>query len=74
MRGPQHGDEDSMTPNDERPKKFPFADRYEREFVEVACPICGTRRIICLPEESLPKCEICRKEMIIKEILTEGKY
>ena len=63
-----------MHPKNEPPKKSPFGGRYDREFVEVACPICGTRKIICLPEESIPKCEICRREMILKEVLTEGKY
>lgn len=61
---------------DESRKKpaIPFADRYKREFVEVACPVCDQRKIICLPEESLPRCEFCKVEMVIKEILTEGKY
>ena len=52
----------------------PFSARYNREFVEVACPICKRSKIICLPEESIPKCEYCQKEMIFKEVLTEGKY
>lgn len=51
-----------------------FSDRYKREFVEVACPICDQRKIICVPEESIPICEFCKVEMVIKEILTEGKY
>lgn len=62
-------------PSDAKPKtKNPFAGRYDREFVEVACPICKQRKIICLPEESIPKCEFCHVEMIFKEVLTEGKY
>lgn len=52
----------------------PFAGRYAREFVEVACPICNQRKIISLPEEPLPKCEFCHVDMVIKEVLTEGKY
>lgn len=56
------------------PPKHIFADRYKREFIEVACPVCDQRRIISLPEESLPKCEYCRVDMVIKEVLTEGKY
>lgn len=51
-----------------------LSGRYRREFVEVACPVCDQRRIICLPEESIPRCEFCKVEMVIKEILTEGKY
>ncbi len=51
-----------------------LTDRYRREFVEVVCPICRQSRIICLPEESMPRCEICKRDMVIKEVLTEGKY
>ncbi|MBZ4648927.1 MAG: hypothetical protein JG760_1178 [Desulfomicrobiaceae bacterium] len=49
-------------------------DRYSREFVEVVCPKCRQTRIICLPEEPMPQCEICKVTMVIKEVLTEGKY
>ncbi len=63
-----------MSDNSPLPKKFPFSDRYDREFIEVACPICDSRKIICLPEEPMPKCDVCRIEMVIKEVLTEGKY
>ncbi len=56
------------------PKIRPLADRYQRAFVEVACPVCDQRKIICLPEETIPKCDVCKVEMIIKEVLTEGKY
>lgn len=61
----------------EQPKKKQsglFGDRYRREFIEVACPMCDQRKIICVPEESIPTCEFCKIEMVIKEILTEGKY
>lgn len=49
-------------------------DRYKREFIEVVCPICRITKIIAVPEETIPNCEKCRKPMVIKEILTEGKY
>jgi hypothetical protein len=52
----------------------PLAERYKHEFVEVACPICDQRKIICVPDEPIPNCEFCRVPMIIKEVLTEGKY
>lgn len=51
-----------------------ITDRYKREFIEVYCPTCQVSKIICVPEEPMPLCDICRKNMIIKEILTEGKY
>jgi len=56
------------------PPRPPLSGRYAREFVEVACPVCDQRKIISLPEETIPKCEYCRVEMVIKEVLTEGKY
>lgn len=64
---------------DERRRSGPHGDgplkgRYKRDFVEVVCPRCRTTRIIVVPEESMPRCENCRVEMLIKEVLTEGKY
>lgn len=55
-------------------KESPLKDRYRRGFVEVACPQCRQSRIIVIPDEPMPRCEICKREMIIKEVLTEGKY
>lgn len=62
---------------EETPKAPPrhiLSDRYKREFIEVACPICDQRKIICVPEEVIPRCEFCKVEMFFKEVLTEGKY
>ncbi len=60
---------------EQKPKKDGlFSGRYSREFVEFACPICNQRKIVCLPEESMPKCDYCKVDMVLKEILTEGKY
>lgn len=56
------------------PQSTLFSDRYRREFLEVGCPICNQRKIICVPEESIPRCEFCKVEMVLKEVLTEGKY
>jgi ribosomal protein S27E len=60
--------------NQEKQQNTLLADRYRHEFVEVACPICDQRKIICVPDEPVPNCEFCRVPMIIKEVLTEGKY
>ncbi|WP_167331679.1 hypothetical protein [Desulfogranum mediterraneum] len=49
-------------------------DRYKREAVEVHCVQCKRSQIIYLPEEEIPLCPLCRKRMVIKENLTEGKY
>ncbi len=59
---------------EKKPKENPLSDRYKREFVEFYCPDCRVSKIVCLPEEANPSCDNCRKAMIIKEILTEGKY
>jgi ribosomal protein S27E len=56
------------------PSENIFADRYKREFIEVACPLCDKRKIVCLPDESIPRCEFCKVDMVFKEVLTEGKY
>ena len=56
------------------PQRNILSDRYQREFIEVGCPICNQRKIICVPEESIPRCEFCKVEMVLKEVLTEGKY
>lgn len=63
-----------MAENPKPPAGNIFSDRYRHEFVEVACPICNQRKIISVPDESIPKCEFCKVEMILKEVLTEGKY
>ena len=63
-----------MEKKPKQPSQNMFTERYKREFVEVACPVCDQRKIICLPEEQIPKCEFCHVDMILKEILTEGKY
>ncbi|GFM37279.1 hypothetical protein DSM19430T_19630 [Desulfovibrio psychrotolerans] len=56
------------------PSENPLKDRYKREFVEVVCPKCRRTQIIAVPEESMPRCEECKRDMVIKEVLTEGKY
>lgn len=49
-------------------------NRYKREAVEVHCPKHKISQVIYLPEEEMPTCPVCKKKMIIKEVLTEGKY
>jgi ribosomal protein S27E len=41
--------------------------------IEVYCPRCEHTEIIYVPEEDIPKCPKCRKQMVFKEILKEGK-
>lgn len=41
--------------------------------VEAICPKCKHTEIVYLPKEQLPKCEKCGTQMVINEILTEGK-
>lgn len=55
-------------------KNNPLKNRYDREFVEFACPICKRHKIVCLPDEPEPACEFCKVEMVFREVLTEGKY
>ncbi|GAB7023987.1 hypothetical protein [Salidesulfovibrio brasiliensis] len=48
--------------------------REQPEAVEVVCPKCRSTQIVYLPMEEVPKCPDCRVEMLVSEILTEGKY
>ena len=43
------------------------------EAVEIKCPRCKRTEILYLPEENMPKCRKCRVDMVIKELLKEGK-
>jgi len=43
------------------------------EPVEVMCPKCEHTEIVFIPKEEIPKCPKCKKQMVVKEILTEGK-
>lgn len=43
------------------------------EPIEAVCLKCGRTKIFFLNQESVPKCEVCGLEMLIKEILVEGK-
>ncbi|SME91929.1 hypothetical protein [Desulfovibrio gilichinskyi] len=50
------------------------AKEVRQEAVEVVCPKCRETCIVYFPKESMPICPYCKVEMIIKEVLTEGKY
>lgn len=43
------------------------------EAIEVECPKCNRTQIVYIPKEEIPKCDICKIQMIIKELLDEGK-
>lgn len=43
------------------------------EPIEVKCPRCGTTEIIYIPIEVFPVCPKCKIEMVIEELLDEGK-
>ena len=47
--------------------------REKREPVEIKCPKCNHTEIIYLPIENFPRCPVCKIEMVIKELLDEGK-
>jgi ribosomal protein S27E len=47
--------------------------RDKREPLLVKCPRCRRTQIIYIPEEKIPRCPECRVEMIIEELLDEGK-
>ena len=48
-------------------------ERGKREPVQVVCPRCRHTEIIYLPVEDLPRCPECDIQMLIEELLDEGK-
>lgn len=47
--------------------------RDKAEAVQVKCPICDHTEIVYIPIEQIPKCPIHNVEMILSELLDEGK-
>jgi ribosomal protein S27E len=47
--------------------------RDKAEPVQVECPRCRHTEIIYIPIEEMPRCPDCGAEMVIKELLDEGK-
>ncbi len=48
-------------------------DHHKKEPVEVICPKCRYTEIIYLPVDDLPLCPKCNTQMMISELLDEGK-
>ena len=47
--------------------------RDKAEAIQVKCPICDHTEIVYIPKEQIPKCPVHDVEMIILELLDEGK-
>ena len=43
------------------------------EPVEVVCPTCQRTEIVYIPKEQIPRCPDCRTQMVLRELLREGK-
>jgi transposase-like protein len=41
--------------------------------VEVVCPKCQRTEIVYIPKEQIPKCPDCKMQMVLRELLREGK-
>jgi transposase-like protein len=41
--------------------------------VEVVCPKCQRTEIVYIPKEQIPKCPDCKTQMVLRELLREGK-
>jgi len=48
-------------------------ERGKMEPVEAKCPKCGYTEIVYIPVEEFPKCPRCGTQMVINELLDEGK-
>ena len=51
-----------------------MSDRNKYEPVETVCPKCHATKIFYLGREDMPRCDKCGLEMIIRELLIEGKH
>jgi ribosomal protein S27E len=60
-------------PKEQDEKKRRRPRRGRQNSVQVVCPKCGHTEIIYIPEEDIPKCPQCRKQMVFGELLEEGK-
>ena len=47
--------------------------REKMQAIEVVCPKCKRTEIVYLPNEDIPKCRNCNIQMMIQELLDEGK-
>ncbi|HEX9777746.1 MAG TPA: hypothetical protein VGA63_06315 [Geopsychrobacteraceae bacterium] len=47
--------------------------RGKHEPIEIVCPRCRYKEIVYLPLEDLPLCPECHTQMLISELLDEGK-
>jgi DNA-directed RNA polymerase subunit RPC12/RpoP len=47
--------------------------RGKHEPIEIVCPRCRYKEIVYLPLEDLPLCPECNTQMLISELLDEGK-
>ena len=55
-------------------KKNPMTQKNKTTNVEVVCPKCRHTEIVKIPRDiSFPKCPKCNSNMLIKELLREGK-
>ncbi len=43
------------------------------QLIEVKCPKCQRTQIVRIPKEEIPICPDCKVQMIISEVLDEGK-
>jgi ribosomal protein S27E len=52
-------------------RRFTMTERSEP--VEVVCPACQRTQIVYIPKEEIPKCPECQRQMVLRELLREGK-
>lgn len=51
----------------------PNTMRDKQNAIEIVCPKCKHTSIIYSPKEEIPKCPKCDTQMVISELLDEGK-
>ena len=45
----------------------------KQEAIEIECPKCKETQIVYIPKEEILKCPKCKVQMVIRELLDEGK-
>ena len=45
----------------------------KKEALEIICPRCNRTEIVYIPVQQIPKCPECKLQMVIRELMKEGK-
>jgi ribosomal protein S27E len=55
------------------PAGHPAMAAKKSEAIEIVCPRCNRTAIVYIPEQQIPRCPDCNIQMVIRELMKEGK-